>query len=103
MDQITNFVRNTKKLKLLFLMSKEIDDWINDELHTVIGMSDKTLVDYIKTSGTISFNKASSSKSKEKLIKDLEAIDFPAANQEHSAFINRLYDVFSSKGSKLSV
>ena len=33
----------------------EVDKWINDKLFEQIGFSDKTLVEYIKTSGILAF------------------------------------------------
>jgi len=32
-----------------------IDSWINDNLHKVLGISDKTLVQFIKSSGNKNF------------------------------------------------
>ena len=29
-------------------MDSYLDIWINDKLHSVLGMSDKTLIDYVK-------------------------------------------------------
>lgn len=51
-----------------------MDNWISDSLYNVLGISEKSIVDYVKTI-------AKSAKSVDKIEQGLKDLDFDVANQ----------------------
>jgi len=70
-------------------MSNSFDPWINENLHKLLGMSNKTTVEYIKAL-------AKTAKSPEALKKQLEDFDFPSG-ESTNRFVNELFDKFNEK------
>lgn len=70
-------------------MSNPIDSWINDNLYKLIGFSDKTTVEYIKSLST-------KAKNPEAIKKGLEDFDFPA-NQTTKDFASELFSRLNTK------
>lgn len=65
-------------------MSASLDGWINENLHKILGMSDKATVEYIKTI-------SKSAKSADSIVKGLLDLDFPS-NPTTTGFASELYN-----------
>lgn len=72
------------------MSGKEIDSLITSNLFQILGFSEKTLVEYIKTS-------AKASSSLEVFKKDLENIDLPIDEPKSQSFINEIYNFLNNK------
>lgn len=71
-------------------MSLNIDDFINDSLHRVLGMSDKNMVLYIKSL-------TESSRSKASLLEGMSDLGMQK-NEKVTRFVDDLFDRFGAGG-----
>lgn len=72
------------------MSGKEIDSLIASNLFKILGFSQKTLVEYIKTS-------AKASSTIDVFKRDLENIDLPVDEPKSQLFINEIFNVMNNK------